>query len=97
MSFKEKSVIKINPTKHVKYVTKNQLLKKRKKSYNLNQIGCAFADATIVFDDEEKVSGNIMKSNIFKNSKSCSTVDLTKSNGDSSALLDEIEKVIKVL
>jgi len=38
-----------------------------------------------------------MKSNIFKNSKSCSTVDLTKSDGDSSALLDEIEKVIKAL
>ena len=65
------------------------------KSYNLNEIGCAYADATIVIDDEVKVSGNIMKSNIFKNSKSCSTVDLTKSDGDSSALLDEIEKVIK--
>ena len=75
----------------------NMETKKEIKSYNLNQIGCAFADATIVIDDEEKVSGNIMKSNIFKNSKSCSTVDLTKSNGDSSALLDEIEKVIKAL
>ena len=71
--------------------------KKEIKSYNLNQIGCAYADATIVIDDEEKVSGNIMKSNVFKNSKSCSTVDLTKSDGDSSALLNEIEKVIKAL
>jgi len=71
--------------------------KKEIKSYNLNQIGCAYANATIVIDDEEKVSGNIMKSNVFKNSKSCSTVDLTKSDGDSSALLDEIEKVIKAL
>ena len=71
--------------------------KKEIKSYNLNQIGCAYADATIVIDDEEKVSGNIMKSNVFKNSKSCSIVDLTKSDGDSSALLDEIEKVIKAL
>ena len=71
--------------------------KKEIKSYNLNQIGCAYADATIVIDDEEKVSGNIMKSNVFKNSKSCSTVDLTKSDGDTSALLDEIEKVIKAL
>ena len=70
--------------------------KKEIKSYNLNQIGCAYADATIVVDDEEKVSGNIMKSNIFKNSKSCSTVDLTKSDGDSSALLDEIEKVLRL-
>ena len=75
----------------------NNETKKEIKSYNLNQIGCAYADATIVIDDEEKVSGNIMKSNIFKNSKSCSTVDLTKSDGDSSALLDEIEKVIKAL
>ena len=71
--------------------------KKEIKSYNLNQIGCAYADATIVIDDEEKVSGNIMKSNVFKNSKSCSIVDLSKSDGDSSALLDEIEKVIKAL
>ena len=71
--------------------------KKEIKSYNLNQIGCAYADATIIVDDEEKVSGNIMKSSIFKNSKSCSTVDLTTSDGDSSALLDEIEKVIKAL
>jgi len=75
----------------------NMETKKEIKSYNLNQIGCAYANATIIIDDEEKVSGNIMKSNVFKNSKSCSTVDLTKSDGDSSALLDEIEKVIKAL
>mgnify|MGYP003307072839 FL=1 len=67
------------------------------KSYNLNQIGCAYADETIVIDDEEKVSGNIMKSNIFKNSKSCSSIDLTKSDGDSTTLLNKIEKVIKAL
>ena len=67
------------------------------KSFNLNQIGCAYADATIVIDDEEKVSGNIMKSNIFKSSKSCSSIDLTKSDGDSTALLNKIEKVIKAL
>ena len=67
------------------------------KSYNLNQIGCAYSNASIIIDDEEKVSGNIMKSNIFKNSKSCSSVNLTNSNGDSIALLNEIEKVIKAL
>ena len=39
----------------------------------------------------------IMKSKIFKDSKTCSTVDLTKSEGDYSALLDEIERVIKSL
>ena len=67
------------------------------KSLNLNQLGCSYADATIIIDDEEKVSGNIMKSKIFKDSKTCSTVDLTKSEGDYSALLDEIERVIKSL
>ena len=50
-----------------------------------------------LIDDEEKVSGNIMKSKIFKDSKTCSTVDLTKSEGDYSALLDEIERVVKSL
>jgi starch synthase len=70
---------------------------KELKPYNLNQIGCLFSDATIVIDDEEKVSGAIMKSNIFKDSKSCSKVDLSKSDGDFSALLNEIEKVIKAL
>ena len=38
-----------------------------------------------------------MKSNIFKSSKSCSSIDLTKSDGDSTALLNKIEKVIKAL
>ena len=52
---------------------------------------------TVVIDDEEKVSGNIMKSKVFKDSKFCSKVDLSKSEGDSSALLNEIEKVIKAL
>tara|TARA_B100000401_G_scaffold138664_1_gene92008 strand:+ start:403 stop:543 length:141 start_codon:yes stop_codon:yes gene_type:complete len=32
LSFNEKREIKINPTKHVKYVTKNQFDKNRKKS-----------------------------------------------------------------
>ena len=70
---------------------------KELKSYNLNQLGCAYADSTIVIDDEEKVSGNIMKSKVFKDSKSCFSVDLTKSENDYSALLEEIEKVIKAL
>ena len=38
-----------------------------------------------------------MKSKVYKDSKSCSKVDLLKSEGDSSALLNEIEKVIKAL
>ena len=67
------------------------------KPYNLNQIGCANANATIIVDDEEKVYGNLMKTKIYKDSKSCSHVDITKSDGNSSLLLDEIEKVIKTI
>ena len=37
------------------------------KTYNLNQIGCANADATIIVDDEEKVYRKLMKTKIFKN------------------------------
>ena len=51
----------------------------------------------IIVDDEEKVYGNIMKTKIFKDSKSCSHVDISKSDGDFSPLLDEIEKVIKTI
>ena len=67
------------------------------KSYNLNQIGCANADATIIVDDQEKVYGNLMKTKIFKDSKSCSHVDISKSDEDFSFLLDEIKKVIKTI
>ena len=67
------------------------------KSYNLNQIGCANADATIIVDDQEKVYGNLMKTKIFKDSKSCSHVDISKSDEDFSLLLDEIKKVIKTI
>ena len=70
---------------------------KELKSYNLNQIGCANADATIIVDDDEKVHGNLMKTKIFKDSKSCSYVDISKSDGNFSKLLDEIEKVIKTI
>ena len=67
------------------------------KPYNLNQIGCANANATIIVDDEEKVYGSLMKTKIFKDSKSCSHVDISKSDGNFSPLLDEIEKVIKTI
>jgi len=36
-----------------------------------------------------------MKTKIFKDSKNCSSIDLSNSEGDSSELLNEIEKVIK--
>ena len=67
------------------------------KALNLNQIGCKYADATIVIDDEEKCSSKLMNSKIFKDSNNCSLVDLSKSDGESSKLLFEIEKVIKGL
>jgi len=67
------------------------------KALNLNQIGCLNADATIIIDDEEKVSEKIMKTKFFKDSKKCSSVDLSNSEGDSSELLNEIEKVVKNL
>ena len=70
---------------------------KELKSLNLNQVGCAYADATIIVNDEEKISGKIMKSKVFKDSKKLSSVDLSKSESSNNALLDEIERVIKNL
>ena len=46
-------------------------------------------------DQTKKLTNDIKK--IFKDSKSCSHVDITKSDGNSSLLLDEIEKVIKTI
>ena len=70
---------------------------KELKSLNLNQVGCAYADATIIVNDEEKISGKIMKSKVFKDSKTLSSVNLLKSESSNYALLDEIERVIKNL
>ena len=70
---------------------------KELKSLNFNQLGCAYADATIIVNDEEKISGKIMKSKVFKDSKKLSSVDLLKSESSNNALLDEIERVIKNL
>ena len=60
-------------------------------------MGCAYADATIIVNDEKKISGKIMKSKVFKDSKKLSSVDLLKSESSNNALLDEIERVIKDL
>tara|TARA_B100000902_G_C27173868_1_gene845298 strand:+ start:326 stop:1129 length:804 start_codon:yes stop_codon:yes gene_type:complete len=65
------------------------------EALNLNQIGCANADATIIIDDDEKISTKIMKTNIFKDSKNCSSIKLNTDEDSSSELLNEIEKVIK--
>jgi starch synthase len=65
------------------------------EALNLNQIGCANADATIIVDDDEKISTKIMKTKIFKDSKNCSSIKLNKDEYNASNLLNEIEKVIK--
>ena len=68
------------------------------KSLNLNQIGCKYADATLLVDNDEKFSNKIMKTKVFKDSKTCSMIDLSKKEDEkSSLLLEKIEKVIKSL
>ena len=47
------------------------------KSLNLNQIGCMYADRTIIINSEgNNISSKLMKLKVFKDSKSCSVVDL---------------------
>ena len=66
------------------------------KSLNLNQIGCKYADKTIVVNGAEKVSSKLMKLKVFKDAKNCSIVDLDYGdNTDYSPLLDAIELAIK--
>jgi len=66
------------------------------KALNLNQIGCMYADRTVIVNGEEKVSSKLMKLKVFKDAKNCSTVDLDYGdNTDYSPLLDEIDKLIK--
>ena len=66
------------------------------RSLNLNQIGCSNADATIIIDDEEKISKSLMKTKVFKSSRNCSIVDL-KDDEKSINLLNEIDEVSKKL
>ncbi len=69
------------------------------KSLNLNQIGCMFADKTIIVNGERsKISSRLMKLKIFKDSKKCSIVDLSGDDEvDYSPLFDKIDRAIKVL
>ncbi|MEE3241510.1 MAG: glycogen/starch synthase [Candidatus Neomarinimicrobiota bacterium] len=69
------------------------------KSLNLNQIGCMFADKTIIINGEKnKISSKLMKLKIFKDSKKCSVVDLSGDDEvDYSPLFDKIDRTIKVL
>lgn len=66
------------------------------KSLNLNQIGCMYADKTIIVNGAEKVSSTLMKLKVFKDAKNCSVVDLDYGeNTDYSPLLNAIELGIK--
>jgi len=66
------------------------------KSLNLNQIGCMYADKTIIVNGAEKVSSKLMKLKVFKDAKNCSVVDLNHGEEtDYSPLLDAIENGIK--
>ncbi|MEC7779178.1 MAG: hypothetical protein VX678_01695, partial [Candidatus Neomarinimicrobiota bacterium] len=69
------------------------------KSLNLNQIGCMFADKTIIINGEKnKISSKLMKLKMFKDSKKCSVVDLSGGDEvDYSPLFDKIDRTIKVL
>ena len=47
------------------------------KSLNLNQIGCMYADKTIVVNSKgSNISSKLMKLKVFKDSKNCSVVNL---------------------
>ena len=69
------------------------------KSLNLNQIGCMFADKTIIVNGEKNnISSRLMKLKIFKDSKKCSRVNLSGGDEiDYSPLLDKIDRTVKVL
>ncbi len=108
MSGKDKNLTKIKTIYLTNSINKNVIFEhsnlpfksetlKEIKSFNLNQLGCEYADATIIIDDDEKISGKIMKTKVFKDSKTCSSIDLINSDGKNDILLEEIEKVIKNL
>jgi starch synthase len=66
------------------------------KALNLNQIGCKYADKTIVVNGSENISSNLMKLKVFKDAKNCSIVNLDHGEEtDYSPLLDAIEQGIK--
>jgi len=64
---------------------------------NLNQLGCLYADKTIIINNNKKISGQLMKTKIFKDSKTCSSIDLHDSDENYTPLLNEIEDAIKSL
>jgi len=67
------------------------------KSLDLNQVGCMFADKTIIVNGENnKISSKLMKLKIFKDSKKCSIVNLDGGEEiDYSPLFNAIDSAIK--
>ena len=67
------------------------------KSLNLNQIGCMYADRTIIVNTEgNNISSKLMKLKVFKDSKSCSLVDLKGGDDiDYTPLFDAVDNAIK--
>ena len=86
----------------VTFDTKSLVLEKETispiKSLNLNQIGCMYADRTIVVNSEgNNISSRLMKLKVFKNSKNCSVVNLKSSeNIDYTPLFDAVDDAIKI-
>ena len=65
-------------------------------AYNLNQLGCMFADKTIIINNNNNnISGQLMKTKIFKNSKTCTSISVDDSDENYLTLLNEIEDAIK--
>lgn len=66
------------------------------KTLNLNQVGCMYADKTIIVNGEENISSKLMKLKVFKDAKNCSAVNLNiEEQTDYSPLLDAIDASIK--
>lgn len=68
------------------------------KSLNLNQIGCMYADRTIVINREgNNISSRLMKLKVFKDSKNCSVVNLKGGEDvEYAPLFDAVDDAIKI-
>ena len=68
------------------------------KSLNLNQIGCMYADRTIVINREgNNISSRLMKLKVFKDSKNCSVVNLKGGEDiEYTPLFDAVDNAIKI-
>ncbi|GIS42246.1 MAG: hypothetical protein Ct9H90mP15_02860 [Candidatus Neomarinimicrobiota bacterium] len=67
------------------------------KSLNLNQIGCMYADKTIIVNSKgNNISSRLMKLKVFKNSKNCSVANLEGGDDiDYTPLFSAVDDAIK--